>query len=85
MNDLEQLLARGSGPQMLRQGVATAVSGGIVTVQIGSATINARYLRPVPEVGETVLLTYLSNNPVVLGAFAPKATNLADEEGEQDA
>ena len=85
MNDLQQLLQRGAGPQTLRQGVVTAVSGGNATVQIGSSQIKARYLRPAPEVGETVLLTYLSNNPVVLGAFAPKATNLADGEGEQDA
>lgn len=85
MNDLQQLLQRGEGPQRLRQGVVTAVSGGIATVAIGASSINARYLRPDPEVGETVLLTYLSNNPVVLGAFAPKATTLVDGEGEQDA
>lgn len=85
MNDLQQLLQRGQGPQTLRQGVVASVSGGLATVQIGSAQITARYLRPAPEVGETVLLTYLSNNPVVLGSFAAKTATLVDGEGEQDA
>lgn len=78
-------LQRGGGGMSLRQGVVSAVAGGVATVSVGSTQIKARYLKPAPAVGETVLMTYLSNNPVVLGAFAPKTTTLVDGEGEQDA
>jgi hypothetical protein len=85
MNELTALLQRGESSIRLRQGVVSSVSGGIAKVAVGSAEINARYLKPAPSAGDTVLLTYLSNNPVVLGAFAAKTTTLVDGEGEQDA
>ena len=85
MNELASFLQRGGGGVSLRQGVVSAVAGGVATVSIGSTQIKARYLKPAPAVGETVLLTYLSNNPVVLGAFAAKPTTLGNGEGEKDA
>ncbi len=86
MNDLTALLQRGGGGINLRQAVVSAVSGGVATVVIGTTEITARYLKPAPSVGDTVLLTYLGNSPVVLGSFASKtATLIAEKEGENNA
>ena len=53
---------------------------------VGTTEFRARYLKPAPSVGDTVLLTYLSNTPVVLGAFASKTATLRTEkEGENNA
>lgn len=85
MNDLAVFLQRGGGGIGLRQGVVVSVGGGMATVRVGSAEFDARYLQPAPTAGDTVLLTYVSNNPVVLGSFAAKAATLGNGEGEQDA
>ena len=85
MNELTTLLQRGGGGVNLRQGVVSSVTGGVAKVVIGTTEINARYLKPAPSAGDTVLVTYLSNSPVVLGAFAAKTTTLVEGEGEQDA
>jgi hypothetical protein len=82
MNDLTALLQRGEGGVNLRQAVVSAVSGGVATVVIGTTEIKARYLKPAPSVGDTVLVTYLSNSPVVVGAFAPKTTTLSKQKAE---
>lgn len=85
MSDFALLLQQGAPPN-LRQGVVASVAGGVCYVVVGTTEIRARYLTPAPSAGDTVLLTYLSNTPVVLGAFARKtATLIAEEEGEQDA
>ena len=85
MNDLSDFLQRGAGGVLLRQGVVSSVSGGVAHVVIGSSTIKARHLKPAPVSGDTVLLTYLGNSPVVLGSFAAKTATLVDGEGENNA
>ncbi len=85
MSDLTDFLQRGGGGFALRQGVVASVAGGMAAVTIGSTQINARYLKPAPSAGDTVLFTYVGNNPVVLGSFAAKSTTLVDGEGENNA
>ena len=85
MNNLAQFLQRGEGGVALRQGVVSAVGSGVATVVIGVTGIQARYLKPAPTVGDTVLVTYLGSTPVVLGSFAAKSTNLVDGEGDNNA
>ncbi len=72
MNELAEYLRKGTGGVSLRQGVVSSVSGGTATVVIGVTEIKARFLKPAPAAGDTVLLTYLGNTPVVLGSFQPR-------------
>jgi hypothetical protein len=82
MNDLAEILAKNSQGAMFRQGKVSGVAAGVADVVIGDATVKARYLMPAPATGATVLLVYVGNSPVVVGAFASKTATLSEQKDE---
>ena len=79
MNDLAEILAKNAKGAQFRQGKVSGVAGGVADVVIGDATVKARYLLPAPATGATVLLVYVGNSPVVVGAFAPKTATVSNQ------
>jgi hypothetical protein len=54
-----------------RTGVVVSAEASTVTVQLnGQAVPLVRYLAPAPAVGAVVLIVYVYDQPVCLGAFA---------------